>query len=418
MLTRIRQHISATTTYPNSTVADDYDVYCTIAHTVKHMQPLVPAFRHVKGHQDTNPRRRRPPTLPEQLNIDCDGRAAELLPHARRLQLQHHPQLPLSLPHVIIQGKTIVRNLPKSLRHAATTPDYREYLQRKYNLNNTAIDDINWLTIKLSIRRLNATDRTRIQKFLHDWLPLKGASHMASPSASNLCPHCQREPETTWHFFECQHPSRTARFLQLQAAITSLHVRNHVDPHLTQLYWQGLQTIRQDAPIDEQLASYPLPYQQLFIAQRAIGWDQLYYGRISVQWARQLTRDSHYTTDGNLFYATATDLVWRYLLDCWSLRNQALHHPPHVPTDALVLAEQARHIIETARANPEIAHLAPQQPIETILQQPIPRLRRWVQTGKSHLNNCLSAAHQRAILHTRDIRNFFSPKQANDLRPP
>jgi len=71
VLTRIRQHLSATTTYPNSTAADDYDIYCTIAHTVKQMQPLVPAFRHVKGHQDKNTRR-RPPTLPEQLNIDCD----------------------------------------------------------------------------------------------------------------------------------------------------------------------------------------------------------------------------------------------------------------------------------------------------------------------------------------------------------
>jgi len=187
---------------------------------------------------------------------------------------------------------------------------------------------------------------------------------------------------------------------------------------MAQLYWQGLQTICQDAPIDDQLDSYPLPYQKLFLAQRDIGWDQLYYGCISVQWAQQLTMDSHYTTNGDLFYAMATDLVWQYLLDCWSLRNQALHHPQQVPPDALVLAEQARHIIETTRANPEIAHLVPPQPIKNILQQPVPRLRRWVQTGKTHVNNCLSTVHQHAILHTCDIRNFFCPKQANDLQPP
>jgi len=89
--------------------------------------------------------------LPKQLNINCDQQAAKLLPHAHRLQLQQHPQLLQSLPHIIIQGKTIVRNLPESLRHAATTPDYHEYLQKKYNLNNSTMDDINWLMIKLSI---------------------------------------------------------------------------------------------------------------------------------------------------------------------------------------------------------------------------------------------------------------------------
>jgi len=194
------------------------------------------------------------------------------------------------------------------------------------------------------------------------------------PNASNLCPHCQHKPENTWHFFECQHPSRTACFLQL-SAITSLHTKYNVDPHLTQLCWQGLQTICQDAPIDNQLDFYPLPYQQLFLAQHDIGWDQLYYGRISVQWAQQLTMDSHYTTNGDLFYAMATNLVWQYLLDCWRLCNQALHHPQQVPPDAQILAKQAHHIIETACTNPKIAHLVPLQPIKTILQQPVPRLR-------------------------------------------
>jgi len=104
----------------------------------------------------------------------------------------------------------IVRDIPGALRHAATTPDYHIYLKDKYTLSDTAIDDINWQTVELSIRHLTLADRTRIQKFIHDWLPLKGASHMASPTDSTICPHCKREPETIWHFFECQHPNRMA----------------------------------------------------------------------------------------------------------------------------------------------------------------------------------------------------------------
>jgi len=151
------------------------------------------------------------------------------------------------------------------------------YLKAKYKLSNTAIDDINWIMIKLPIQRLTLADCTHIHKFLHDWLPLKSASHMATSKDSNFCPHCRREPETIWHFLECQQPSCMAHFCQLHAAITQLHAKHNIDPHLTQLYWQGLQTIRLGAPIDDQLEHYPPQYHPLFLAQRTINWDQLYY---------------------------------------------------------------------------------------------------------------------------------------------
>jgi len=36
------------------TIADDYDVYGTIAKTVLQLLPYQPTFRHVKGHQEEN----------------------------------------------------------------------------------------------------------------------------------------------------------------------------------------------------------------------------------------------------------------------------------------------------------------------------------------------------------------------------
>jgi len=135
-----------------------------------------------------------------------------------------------------------------------------------------------------------------------------------------------------------------ACFQKLQLEINQLHLKHNIDPHMTQLYWQGLQTIWQDTPIDDQLETFPLPYQNLFLAQHDIGWDQLYYGRLSVQWAHQITLDSNYHTNGDLFYMHATSLVWKYLLDCWQLCNQALHNPQDIPPEAHVLAQQAQEI--------------------------------------------------------------------------
>jgi len=42
--------------------------------------------------------------------------------------------------------------------------------------------------------------------------------------------------------------------------------KHKIDPHMTQLYWQGFQAICQDSPIDDQMESYLLPYCNLFSA--------------------------------------------------------------------------------------------------------------------------------------------------------
>jgi len=274
------------------------------------------------------------------------------------------------------------------------------------------------VSLKYALRKLSPEDHTRAHKFLHDWLPLRGAKHAASPTTSLLCPQCQRETETIWHFLECPHAERDIRYRKLQAELNALHTRHNVDPHLFQLLWQGLQSIRGDTPIDDQLDSYPSIYQPLFHAQAKIRWDQLYYGRISTLWAHCLTTSSQYKISGNVFYAQIIGLIWNYIFDCWRQRNQHLHEPKAVPPDYHVLAEQVRHIIDTAQNEPALAHVAPTATVEQIMQRPIPRIRGWAQRGAQQMHNYITAAHKRAVLHTHDIRNFFKPRQNPDLRPP
>jgi len=118
-----------------------------------------------------------------------------------------------------------------------------------------------------------------------------------------------------------------------------IHKQNNVDPHLFQLLWQGLQSIRANIPIDDQYDSYLSIFQLLFHAQAKIGWDQLYYGRISTLWAQYITTSSQYKTNGDVFYAQITGLIWNYIFNCWRQQNQHLHEPTAVPPDH-VLAEQ------------------------------------------------------------------------------
>ncbi len=200
--------------------------------------------------------------------------------------------------------------------------------------------------------------------------------------------------------------------------LIALHTQHHIDPNLSQLLRQGLTAIRHDRPIDEQRDDYPGTIQELFQAQQGIGWDQLYYGRISSQWAHYVTANSQYQLNGDVFYSKVIGSIWAYIFDCWKQRNLHLHSPDTAPTDFPVLAAQVHRIIELANTDPALTMAAPTLTADQILQRPIPMIRGWATRGAQHIQNYLTAAHKRAVLHTQDIRNFFKPKQNPDLRPP
>jgi len=267
-------------------------------------------------------------------------------------------------------------------------------------------NDVNWTSLKYALQKLTPTDATRAHKFLHDWLPLKGAPQMSSPHVSKLCPQCWREDETIWHFWECTHANQEHRYRKLQTDLNTLHTKNNVNLYFFQLLWQGLQAIRTDTPIDEQYESYLEEFQPLFCAQQNIGWDQLYYGRISSKWAQYLTGSSQYHINSTIFYTQAIGIIWTYIFNCWTQRNQHLHSPDHLPPDYQVREEQVWHIVDMASNDLALANVAPMLTVEQIMQQPIPWIRGWAQRGAQHIHNYLTATHKHAVLHTQDIHNF------------
>jgi len=225
------------------TTANDYDIYIAI-HTALHdLAPAIMQFCHVKGHQDQNSCQQL--SLPARLNIECDKRAAEYLTIARCLKPKPNPRIPQCYPHLQINGQIIVRDLQSSLRDAAMTPEYREYIRKKFKWKDRDCDNVNWLALKLAMQQFERNDRQQLQKFLHDWLPLRTAPHMAQPASNRMCPVCQQGPEDVWHFLECQHPLRLPAYLQLQKVIQQIHKDRGVDPHMLQLLWQGINSVHQ-----------------------------------------------------------------------------------------------------------------------------------------------------------------------------
>ncbi len=113
-ITKATEQANLTEIFPNHTITDDYDVYNEIGQVVRSLTHFKVTFVHVKGHQNRHAAK-QPLSLPAQLNIECDERAARFISTAHRTRQQDNPALPHSYPHLRIHGKIIVREFSQAL---------------------------------------------------------------------------------------------------------------------------------------------------------------------------------------------------------------------------------------------------------------------------------------------------------------
>jgi len=190
VITRINNHATHPRN-PNHTILDEYGIYNEIQNTISALQPLRVRFLHILGHQDTR-NKKKPLSLEALLNIECDAAATQLHTQLRPDNFpQDHPQIPTSYPHLLINGRNIIRKLKQTMRDAYTTPAYRQYLIKKYKWTRAACSRLQWPIITIASNRLSASERQIIQKFIHGWLPLQTRPQVQSTSENKLCPSCK-----------------------------------------------------------------------------------------------------------------------------------------------------------------------------------------------------------------------------------
>ncbi len=301
----------------------------------------------------------------------------------------------------------------------AVTPAYWQYLQTKFNWTTANAEEVNWNALTMTIKHF-PNDHNRISKIIHEWLPLLGGRSQDATNTTT-CPQCQQETEDTWHFLECAAPAQQALFNQLHRDLQQLHNKHKIDPHLFQLLWQGLLSIRTSTDINEQLADYPPQHQSMFDRQRRIGWEQLYYGQIAVSWAHYIDTTTKGKTSGTIFYSRVTNLLWKYLLQVWTVRNNALHPPTPSEFTTAQLKQQVDNLLHMARQDPATKQLVEDITSDHIMKQTPARIKQWIVIGTAQIKAHIASAQKRAKLQTRDIRNYFqrtASRKKDSLKPP
>jgi len=165
----------------------------------------------------------------------------------------------------------------------------------------------------------------------------------------------------------------------------------------------------------------PSMLRPLITQQTRLGWNQLYYGRFSRSWAAAIdATHPQLAPTGEQVLTWILKMIWQYILDTWSLRNQHLHQNtaqlniPNYQQAATTLYEQKNQLPRAAQ------DALFRQPLEQILDLPAPQLEQWVIRGHKYYNQQMKAAKKQETLSTHDIHTYFATRknQSDDLQPP
>jgi hypothetical protein len=307
------------------TLLPEHDIMTEIAATLRDL-PVQIDFQWVKGHQDSN-KSYNELDIPARLNCDAD-RAASLYRWPTNKSHQKIPPLPNTPSQLVINNKIITSHIKQHIRSEATEPELMEYLKKKFPWDDNTLTTIDWNSFQQVIQKYT-TQRSTVVKHLHAISPTGHIAHRNNTHMPHDCPACAHPEEDNMHLLTCTHESRISWRADTIAAI-ACYVPETSDPYLLDFLRDGLTRMHRKLD-DINPTQYPEKYHQLISQQTRIGWDHLYRGRWSTEWA---TSQHNYEKNKNQTAQYKNSTRWlvglgRILIDrwlkLWQLRNEQRH---------------------------------------------------------------------------------------------
>lgn len=385
MIQVIHRHQGYAHIFPNATMASDWDVIAEITQTLKTLtDALTPTLSHIKGHQDRTKSYDKLP-LRAQLNIDADKLAEQWLQQHQDFDHSQVPILPTSGCQLHLTPGTITHNLKQELVQARTANNLRKHLCKKFEWDDATFEDVDWTNHGIALKRLGKHRKTLV-KYLHSFTPVGVRAHMYDKRYPPECPSCGFPQETTHHLIHC--PKRKEQREQWYKAILDYTTKQHTYPPLQDLIMSAMRAQLDDQPDDS--IDIPAEVQEAANAQAAIGWRQLFKGRLSKQWT--LLQDRHLGSqrtdqqNGDTWMAGLIQTMLQQWYNLWTVRNADRHGRDWRTTQA----SQHRQAIR------EVTQLYDQYkdnildehnwlfdtPLLTRIQQPTASLRQWINSWK------------------------------------
>ena len=380
---------------PRHRLIPEYDLINAIQQLSDSL-PISVRPKHVKGHQDDGTKYEDLPYA-AQINVDCDEIAGRTLdtPPTDMPQRDTASFLLSSDAALSIRGTLITKDIPKQIRMASNGRKLRHHIMKKTGWSQLVFDLVDWDALESALSKEPLSQRVRLIKFMHEWLPTMKRQHRYKMSATALCPVCKKRIETQTHFFRCKHPDSLANFkLQLQRA------KKFLEPYRPlPLLWKTI-----TSHLLYQFSSGPPPtdrYPDDSIGRKLrtavnhqihIGWKNMLRGRISPLWG-EIQNDFYcqiYANDNDkrpkhlsapVFQIRLIRAMWQIFLGVWEQRCDILHDK-EVGAAKLQMDAEIQHIHKYAYhyVCPSDMDLIDDYPLTTALELPPATKSRYLRT--------------------------------------
>ena len=182
-----------------------------------------------------------------------------------------------------------------------------------------------------ALKSLEANDRIRIQKFIHNRLPTNKKLKSYYKHKSAVCNNCFNHKETKDHIMKCRTDSRKRIRTKWISETTKYLEQKYTPTEVKDAIVKGLSMWLEVKEKEEDDETITEPNKYIIAAtnkQQDIGWEHFVRGRITIKWGElinQHLRDQKIQPeemDAEKWGMKLININFKYLLEMWELRNQ------------------------------------------------------------------------------------------------
>ena len=272
---------------------NEFDIIEDI-HAIRTEEKIQLRGLHVKSHQTSN----GPIPLEVQLNEECDRLAKErVFDNDMKMRSKSLTRSsPSAKAAFYIQGNLITNNIKQRMMVAGQREKITGYLRDRNQWTQETVEAIDWEMYSVALDRVFKASKSRfarIIKFNHNLQntgrqkKLFTARSVTEPAASDRCPLCGRQEETTMHLYWCSDESlkdiREEGIHELEEELRDRHIPGNMWKAIARGIW-AVQS--ENDPTDWEPPNTAIA--EAYKEQTVIGWQHFLKGRLSKKWGTLL----------------------------------------------------------------------------------------------------------------------------------
>lgn len=400
---------------------NDSDIKCEVRAFFKKLKNLVDVI-HVKGHQDNETEFCK---LPDnaKLNVLVDDFAKTASTDSSIRHKQIIPHLPRQQISLVTPFERITRNVDREIVRLKIGHEAERYLQRRWKLNDKLMSKVLWNDLRSVISKEPNYRKTQYAKILHKTWPTMMRNLEWKQSVTDLCPLCNKTPESRRHIFQCNDSlavaNRNQSLLNFRKTLSKANTNPLLTAHVVNFLRQFVQGF-QTSKIKILETHTPIERDDLnsINALLDIGVDNIISGVVSSDATEIQQRFASTYNVGERFSILSWNrMLIRALLDfsnsIWKYRSGVLHETKEKTREAMI-KEKAVELLITLRRDPyllpynarDLAH----RKKSDIMEATLTNVRNWI----ARVNVALEDQTRRLKIGVTDIRDWLSRKSEID----